>query len=819
MTVKINGDAINIVARQNFSKNLLSLSASVEKLSSGLRINRYADDPATSSIASKLSSQALSLGQAARNANDAVSAMQIVDGSLSEAIDIVNTIRTKAVQGAQETVSSSTRILLQEDINTLLGELDQIVNSSVFNDQKLLVGSFSNKEFQIGAYANETVNVSLPSAKKTKIGHLGAGVLTLTSKNGGAVNFNFNNSKTGETLNISSRTIAYSNDAQDGMGGLAEYINRFSSDTGISAIADVGSTSTSVVSAGDTAASFSINDIVIGAVTVVDQDAGGSLANAINAKTASHGVVASINSSGQLQLNSSDGRAIKVSGLGSIGLSDDDLSTYGQISILQNGPFKLNLSDLSEGFSVAFSSNMNISEDVLTTIDSTMAAGSVLGSGSSLAAGWVAGTELSGTEISGDIVTTSASTLYTGSVLASGSTISSGSRLGGTAATASTVLSQDSTILRANSVLEIGSVIESGSYLTNDIVTASGTINAGTVLSADATLVSDLTLTYDMLLLAGSSIASGSSFTAGSVIGEDFTISGALDLTEEMSLLSGSTLADVDGSTVIAAGSIVGGDVVIATSKTISQEMTIQDGSTLSSASQFAIGSTIGGASVLDGDHLTIEDLLVESESILAAGSLIAGGTVVTTSLQTTAGTVSSGTTLTTDHLTTGVNTLNAGMVLKSGSIIADGSTLAPNSRNDAGVQVSGESLLRLTDLSVLTAHDASTAIIIADAALADLERIQADASSYQGLFESSISLLGETQMQLSEARSKMLEVDFANEVENYTRMQLLVQSSAFALTQANAAPQNVFKILQGGADQKFSDFFIAAANKSIFDN
>jgi hypothetical protein len=64
-----------------------------------------------------------------------------------------------------------------------------------------------------------------------------------------------------------------------------------------------------------------------------------------------------------------------------------------------------------------------------------------------------------------------------------------------------------------------------------------------------------------------------------------------------------------------------------------------------------------------------------------------------------------------------------------------------------------------------------------------------------------------------------MIDVDFANEVENLTKMQLLVQSSAFALTQANAAPQNVFRILQGGADQKFSDFFIAAASKSMFDN
>jgi flagellin len=745
--------------------------------------------------------------------------MQLVDGSLSEAIDIVNTIRIKAVQGAQDTLSFSSRSSLQQDIDTLLGELDQLIDTSVFNDQKLLSGLFSNKKFQIGAYANEEVNVSLPAANETKIGHLGTGALTLTSRNGGSVNFNFTNPKTGQTLNISSLTVSYSNDAQKGMGGLADYINRYTSDTGISAIAEVESASSTAVGAGATSALFAINDIAIGAVNVEAGDADRRLVNAINAKTASHGVAASINSSGQLLLKSSDGRAIKVAGIGSIGTSDDDISTYGQITILQNGPYQLNLSDLSEGFSVAFSANMKIAGDVTTTIDSTMAAGSVLGSGSTLLAGWSAGTPLSGADLSGDIVTTLPSTLYAGSVLASGSSIAAGSRLGGTAATAGSILSQDLSVLQSDSVLLSGSIIKKGSYLTNDIITASGTTNAGTVLSADATLTSDLTLTYDMLLLAGSSLAPSSTFTAGSFIGADFTINGPLDLTAEMTLLFASSIADVDASTLIAAGSSVGGNAVIATSKTLTQEMMVKSGSTLSSASQFAIGSTIGGSSVLAGAHLTIEDLLVESGSTLAASSLIINGTVATTTLQTITGTVPSGTTLKSDQLTIGSNTLSSSMLLKSGSILADGSALAANSRNDAGVEVTGQSLLRLLDLSVLTVKDASTAIVIADAALADLERIRAEAGAYQGQFESSISLLGETEMHVSEARSKMIEVDFANEVENLTRMQLLVQSSAFALTQANAAPQNVFRILQGGADQKFTDFFISAASRSMFDN
>nr|MBF0222624.1 hypothetical protein [Desulfobulbaceae bacterium] len=819
MTVKINGDAISILSRHNFSKNVNSLSDSVEKLSSGLRINRYSDDPATSVIASQLNTQAISLGQAVQNANEAVTVMQIIDNSLSEAVDIVNTIRTKAVHGAQDAMTNSTRSVLQQDINTLLEELDLIVETSVYNDQKLLTGLFSNKRFQIGASANEDVNISIPSSKETRIGHLGTGILTLSSSSGGSVNFEFNNNLTGETLSVKSMTISYANDAAQGMGGVADYINRYSSDTGITAQAVVDSTSSAPISAGATASSFTINGVAIGAVNVAALDADGSLVNSINAKTTSHGVVATTSSSGQLSLVSTDGRSLQITGTGTIGVTDAELSTYGQLTILQNGSYKLNLTDLSEGFAVAFSSNMNISANITTTIDSTLTTGSVLGSGSILAPGSTTGMELSGSDIGADITTSQTSELLAGSVLASGSIVALGSNTGGTATAASDIVSQDISVLQSGSVLKSGSMIKKGSYLTNDITTASGTTSAGTVLAADATLTSDLSLDYDMLLLTGSSLASGSSFAAGSTIGADFSITGTLEVTKTMSLLAGSTIKNVEGSTLFSAGSTIGGSTTITASKTITQEMTVTTGSTLSSATQFAIGSTLGGTSVLNGAHVAIEDIFVESGSVLAENSRINGGTVITSSLQTTDGTVTAGSTLATDSVTIGSNALSVSMVLKSGSIVASGSTLAANSRNDAGVQLTAESILRLIDINVLSARDASTAIVIADAALKDLEEIRSAAGAYQSQFESSNSLLGGTQMQLLEARSKMIEVDFASEAENLTKMQLLVQSSAFALTQANVAPQNVFNILQGGGSQKINEFFISAANQKIFNN
>lgn len=816
MAVKINGDALSILARSHFSNNVFSLSASVEKLSSGLRINRFADDPATSTIASQLNSEALSLGQAVRNANDGVSVMQIVDGALAEVIDIVNTIRTKAVSGAQDTLTTASRLALQGDINTLLGELDSVADNAVFNDQNLLSGLFSNKQFQIGASANQAVGVSFPRLRESTIGHLGAGALTLSSSTGGAVSFNLVNPDSGLTLNISSFSIAYSNDADSGMGGLADRINRYTSDTGISASAVVESISSSAINVGSTLGTFAINDIAIGSVSVSARDADSTLINAINAKTTSHGVTASVSSSGQLSLSSGDGRAIKVSGLGSeLGSSDDELSTYGQVNILQVGPYSLDVTDLSDGFAVAFSSNMNISQSVTTSIDSVLAPGSVLGDGSLLAAGSTAGGTFLGADVNGAITTTQDSRLLAGSVVASGSTIAAGSRLGGTAVTGAALTGLESTVLQSGSVLNTGSVVKSGSYLTNDITTASGPVVAGTVLSGDATVSADLNLTYAMLLLAGSQVASGSSFTEGSIIGADFSLDGVMSLSKDMTLSSGSTLVDVDGSSSIAVGSTIGGEATIASSVAVTREMIVKGGSVLSSSTEFAMGSTIGGEVVLAGSHTAVEDILLESGSILASSSTIKSETLVTTPLITSSGTIAAGTTLAADVITNGSNTLSNSLLVKSGSALANGSILAANSKNEASVQVTGESRLRLIDLSVLSAEESNTAIAIADAALADIERVRAAAGAYQSRFESSISLLGETQMQVIQARSKMVEVDFASEVDNFTRMQLLMQTSAFALTQANAVPPNVFKIFQGGTDQNMNQFFIAAANNS----
>ncbi|HDX8124163.1 TPA: flagellin B, partial [Campylobacter fetus subsp. venerealis] len=171
MSFRINTNIAAMNAHTNAVVNDRSLSGSLGRLSSGLRIQTAADDASGMSIADSLRAQAAGLGQSIKNANDAIGIVQTADKAMDEQIKILDTIKTKAIQAAQDGQTSDSRRALQSDIARLLEELDNIANTTSFNGQQLLNGSFSNKEFQIGAYSNETVKVSVGATNSNTIGH------------------------------------------------------------------------------------------------------------------------------------------------------------------------------------------------------------------------------------------------------------------------------------------------------------------------------------------------------------------------------------------------------------------------------------------------------------------------------------------------------------------------------------------------------------------------------------------------------------------------------------------------------------------------
>ena len=174
MAISIKTNVASIRSQRNLAKATNSFQSSVEKLSSGLRINRAGDDAARSAISSQMSALQLGLKQADRNSNDAISLVQTAEGALNESGGIVTRMRELAVQAANEgTMDTTERGYLQQEFNLLRSELDRIVNVTEYNGQKLVDGSISSTatalDFQVGMNntANDRIALSLANTTST----------------------------------------------------------------------------------------------------------------------------------------------------------------------------------------------------------------------------------------------------------------------------------------------------------------------------------------------------------------------------------------------------------------------------------------------------------------------------------------------------------------------------------------------------------------------------------------------------------------------------------------------------------------------------
>ena len=351
MSFSINTNLASLNAHRNLSRIDEQRNSTLERLSTGLRINRAADDASGLSIANGFQAQSLGIGQAIQNGTDATSLTQIADGALQESTNILNTIRTKAVQASSDGQTTETRRLIQNDIDRLLGQLNNIAENTSFNGQKLLSGAFSNKSFQIGANANQTVSVSIGSTESTRLGHISTADLALTSADGGDVQLEITSSITGQKLDLNTVSIQANNKAENGVGALATEINRYTSTTGISAHAVVSTTAAAAITGGTTGSDFAINGVTIGALNVKNNDADGALVKGINAKGAETGITASTTNDGKLVLTSNDGRAIQVSGdLGGVaGGTATQFSTLGHIHLVESGVNDFQINGIGAG--------------------------------------------------------------------------------------------------------------------------------------------------------------------------------------------------------------------------------------------------------------------------------------------------------------------------------------------------------------------------------------------------------------------------------------------------------------------------------------
>jgi len=184
MAAVINTNNVSLNAQRNLGTSQASLATSLQRLSSGMRINSAKDDAAGLAISDRMTSQIRGLDQARRNANDGVSLAQTAEGALSTAGDMLQRIRELSVQSANATNSTTDRAALQSEANQLTSELDRLASTTQFNGQNLLDGTFGSVNFQVGANANQTITATTGNFRTANFGNYRIGA-SVASTSGG----------------------------------------------------------------------------------------------------------------------------------------------------------------------------------------------------------------------------------------------------------------------------------------------------------------------------------------------------------------------------------------------------------------------------------------------------------------------------------------------------------------------------------------------------------------------------------------------------------------------------------------------------------
>lgn len=237
----INTNIASLTAQRNLNNSQSSLNTSLQRLSSGLRINSAKDDAAGLAISERFSAQIRGLNQAARNANDGVSLAQTAEGALAEVTNNLQRIRELAVQSSNATNSQSDRDALQTEVTQLLNEIDRVADSTEFNGVKLLDGSFTGAVFQVGANAGETITIaSTTDANTAALGSASTNTTAgLSVAASGLTGFATAIAAGGVTINGTDiGAIAGSGSAAERAGQLVNAINNVSQTTGVGASYD-----------------------------------------------------------------------------------------------------------------------------------------------------------------------------------------------------------------------------------------------------------------------------------------------------------------------------------------------------------------------------------------------------------------------------------------------------------------------------------------------------------------------------------------------------------------------------------------------------
>ncbi len=340
MAMVINSNIMSLNAQRNLGKSSSSLATSMQRLSSGLRINSAKDDAAGLAISNRMTTQVRGLTQAIRNANDGVSIAQTAEGAMQEITNNLQRMRELSVQAANGSNSASDRAALNNEVTQLVAEVQRTATTTTFNGVNVLNGTFSGQSLQVGSQSGETISFSIANMQSNALGVGSSSSYSTSVAGGGAVtttafvagSLNLNGFEVGAS--VSDGVSSVNADAS----GIAKMnaINAITGDTGVTASVSTTTVSGAVTTAfiaiaGDATDNVKINGVNIGAIAASTNavDRGADMVSIINAVSDQTGVTAALAdpTTGTYTLTATDGRNIQVEQNGTAVTANTGLTT------------------------------------------------------------------------------------------------------------------------------------------------------------------------------------------------------------------------------------------------------------------------------------------------------------------------------------------------------------------------------------------------------------------------------------------------------------------------------------------------------------
>ena len=872
MAQVINTNIPSLNAQRNLNMSQSTLATSLQRLSSGLRINSSKDDAAGMAIADRMSSQIRGLNQAVRNSNDGISLAQTAEGALGETNNILQRIRELSVQSANATNSASDRLALQSEVNQLVSEMDRISNTTSFNGLKLLDGSFNAQTFQVGSEANQTISVSVSGADSQTLGINKANTNNttqgITNSTGGTSSTATLAKTSASTTNAAALSAGAANqtltvtdgdgathdfvvdtDAERSAYGIANGLNSLGvsgfTAAAASNTATLDMSSTSGVASGDSVKFTIASESGSVAVSFVYSTAAGlslgaqlqTAASAALTGTPVDDVVSTQTANGTITLTSAAGHNVGISGLTFQDNAAARLSGIAFVSAAATA-YSVNVGDTisfsidGKAFAYALVAADITNSSVAGALTNAAYTAIVASLAASLASSYMVTTSAAGTmeivKLGGDaIAITGFASTNAGSAVMSGTVAAGASGASPSNATLTEGTTTNSTIgvTTVNSVAVFGGTggATIGDGVTDNAATHFGAVTITLPSTPSAgNIVSNVTTGNVFGVSAGQSGTTRAGLTnvdAGNfVAAQDLTINGqvaktvsiAADATAKQIAALVNAVADQTGvqatarTTATLGGLSANGVISMSLNgEAISANVTTTDLTTLAEAINGKTGAT-GIVATLDITKSTISLLHASGENIsilnftssAATSSVpvtfaIAGSSGATTRLSDNATPASA-----TDSTVIGGNVeykATGGYFSVQSSIAASSGGLFEGSASK--LQASEKQTVSTIDISSVAG--ANSAIDIIDGALAKVNTIRADLGAVQNRFSSTIANLTTTAENITAARSRIQDADFAAETANLTRAQILQQAGVAMLAQANALPNQVLTLLR----------------------